>query len=203
MSNYKLFFKYVLFNINYAFINNLAQRSRNTNVCVSNNTLFFLCSHMKMASSFYSTQLCDMLAYEVLLPSNAFEDESGSGFHRNGSSKPQSTVLVYNFHSLQTQNRFFLFVQNTPLSTNSKVLAKNDTVDSISELFIAANWLEREIAELHGVPFTGKKDLRNLMLQYGDSTAPFQKSFPSIGVKELFYSPTKDTLVQNHLSVQI
>jgi len=41
------------------------------------------------------------------------------------------------------------------------------------------------------------------MLQYGDSTAPFQKSFPSIGVKELFYNPVKDTLVQNPVTVQI
>jgi hypothetical protein len=41
------------------------------------------------------------------------------------------------------------------------------------------------------------------MLQYGDTTAPFQKLFPSIGVKELFYDPLKDTLVQKNVSVQL
>jgi NADH:ubiquinone oxidoreductase subunit C len=70
-------------------------------------------------------------------------------------------------------------------------------------LFFAANWLEREVSELHSINFTGKKDLRNLMLQYGDSTAPFQKSFPTIGLREMFYNPIKDTIVQNPISIQI
>jgi NADH:ubiquinone oxidoreductase subunit C len=63
--------------------------------------------------------------------------------------------------------------------------------------------LERENAELHGVLFLGKKDLRNLMLQYGDNTTPFQKSFPSIGLKEMYYNPIKDTIIQNPITIQI
>jgi NADH:ubiquinone oxidoreductase subunit C len=59
------------------------------------------------------------------------------------------------------------------------------------------------VAELNGVSFSGKKDLRNLMLQYGDASTPFKKSFPSIGLKEMFYDPIKDTIVQNPLSVQL
>ena len=49
----------------------------------------------------------------------------------------------------------------------------------------------------------GKKDLRNLMLQYGDSTSPFQKSFPTIGLREMFYNPIKDTIIQNPISIQL
>jgi len=41
------------------------------------------------------------------------------------------------------------------------------------------------------------------MLQYGDSSSPFQKSFPSIGLKEMYYNPIKDTIIQNRLSIQI
>ena len=157
---------------------------------------------MKMASSFYSTQLCDMFAYEVLTTSQE-SNESNSSFKYNNLNKSQSTIVVYNFHSLHSQNRFFLFTQNISSVVKSKFLSKNDSLDSVAELFPAANWLEREIAELHGISFFGKKDLRNLMLQYGDSTAPFQKSFPSIGIKEIFYSPIKDTLVQNHTTLQL
>lgn len=203
MFNFKLFFKLVLFKINYSFVNNLAQRSKNTNVCINNNSLFFTCTHMKMASSFYSTQLCDMFAYEILAsaPNNNFSTENS--FKYNNLNKSHSTVVVYNFHSLHSQNRFFLFTQNVSNTVKSKFLPKNDTIDSVAELFSAANWLEREIAELHGVSFSGKKDLRNLMLQYGDSTSPFQKAFPSIGIKEIFYNPVKDTLAQNHISLQL
>ena len=82
-------------------------------------------------------------------------------------------------------------------------MTKLTKVATLSELFFAANWLERELAELNGVNIKDKKDLRNLMLQYGDSSSPFQKSFPSIGLKELYYNPVKDTIVQNKISLQI
>lgn len=41
------------------------------------------------------------------------------------------------------------------------------------------------------------------MLQYGDSNAPFQKSFPTIGLKEMYYNPLKDTIIQAPISLQI
>ena len=56
---------------------------------------------------------------------------------------------------------------------------------------------------MHSVCFGGKKDLRNLMLQYGDASAPFQKSYPSIGAKELFYDSVTDNLVQVPVTTQI
>ena len=108
----------------------------------------------------------------------------------------RNSILVYKFHSLLTQTRLFVLVYSPTIYATSYV-------DSVAELFPAANWLEREVAELSGVVFTGKKDLRNLMLPYGDSSHPLQKSYPTIGLKEVVYSPVKDTLVQNPVSVQI
>jgi NADH:ubiquinone oxidoreductase subunit C len=55
---------------------------------------------------------------------------------------------------------------------------------------------------LHGIFFNNKKDLRNLMLTYGDVSAPLRKSFPSIGVKELFYDTTTDLLINSRISIQ-
>jgi NADH-quinone oxidoreductase subunit C len=104
---------------------------------------------------------------------------------------------------LYSQDRFFIFVVNDLFTTKSKVLSSNSSIDSVAELFPAANWLEREVSELHGVNFAGKKDLRNLMLQYGDSSLPFQKSFPTIGLKEMYYEPVKDTLIQSPVTVQL
>lgn len=113
-------------------------------------------------------------------------------------------MLVYNFHVMNTQNRFFIFTQGFGIDNNSNNLRlKSNSIFSVTELYSSANWLERECAELHGLFFNGKKDLRNLMLQYGDSSSPFQKSFPTIGLKEMFYNPVKDTIVQNPISIQI
>jgi len=97
-----------------------------------------------------------------------------------------------------SQDRFFVFTQ-AGLSSN----VEHNFLPSITELFSAANWLEREAGELSGVSFSGKKDLRNLMLQYGDSSAPFQKSFPSVGLREMFYDPLKDTIIQNSVTIQL
>jgi len=148
-----------------------------------------------MASAFYSTQLVDIFSYEVPTYNNVPSSETGK---YNMSEKSDSTIVVYNYHSLMSQDRFFVFTQ-TSLSTNRD----HSFLPSITELFSAANWLERECGELSGVSFSGKKDLRNLMLQYGDSSAPFQKAFPSIGLREMFYDPLKDTIIQNSVTVQL
>lgn len=55
---------------------------------------------------------------------------------------------------------------------------------------------------MHGFFLIGKKDIRNLMLQYGDTSSPLKKSFPSIGTKEIFYDSSSDLLIQNPVSIQ-
>lgn len=85
---------------------------------------------------------------------------------------------------------------------NIKKKNSKTPLTSISELFFNANWLERENYELSGIFFSGKKDLRNLLLQYGDSSCPMKKNYPSIGLKEIFYDSITDSLIQNPTSVQ-
>jgi NADH:ubiquinone oxidoreductase subunit C len=62
--------------------------------------------------------------------------------------------------------------------------------------------LEREAAELNNVVFTGKKDTRNLMLIYGDTSAPFKKEYPCVGLKEVFYDAITDQVAYNPISLQ-
>lgn len=148
--------------------------------------LYYLALHLKLASAPRSSQLVDIFAYENPV-------SSVSEFKVPGSSNP---ILVYQFHNLFSQERLFLFT--TSLSTGEASSPK-----SITELFTTSAWLEREVGEMHSICFGGKKDLRNLMLQYGDASAPFQKSYPSIGVKEIFYDSVTDNLVQVPVTTQI
>ena len=97
-----------------------------------------------MSTSFYSTQLCDMFAYEILSSVSSKvtpnrESTNSEAFKYNNINQAQSTIVVYNFHSLHSQNRFFVFTQNISSAVKSKVLDKNDSIDSIAELFPAAN----------------------------------------------------------------
>ena len=182
--NYKLYIRCLLNNTKYSLIENLSQNRKNYNVFCAPRTLYYLCLHLRLSSAFYSSQLVDIMAYEIPTYKSSLTNLE----------KSNSSVAVYNFHSLMSQDRFYLFFQPG---------IGKDRLPSVTELFSAANWLEREVAELSGLHFLGKKDLRNLMLQYGDSSSPFQKSFPSIGLREMFYDPIKDTLIQNPVSVQL
>ena len=173
---FKLYLKCILKNKNYAFIENLSQQSfKNENILLDAKHLYFMVLHLKFSSLMYSAQLTDIFSYEV----------------------PRGNFTTLNNTTNLNKNNFkYSTPSNLNLLTSTKVV-------SITELFFAANWLEREVSELSGIVIKDKKDLRNLMLQYGDSSAPFQKSFPSIGLKEMYYNPIKDTIIQNPVSVQI
>jgi NADH:ubiquinone oxidoreductase subunit C len=199
--NFKLYLTYIYLGwSNYSFINNLSQRSKNYNILISNEALMYTALHLKFSSLFTQTQLCDIFAYEIpqkSLETGTLKKDFRSSKKENLFNKP---VVVYNFHSLLSQNRFFLFVHSSTQFVKSNNITFNSSTESISELFFAANWLERECSELHGISFVGKKDLRNLMLQYGDNSAPFLKSNPTIGHKEFIYDSLTDTVVQRSIN---
>ena len=182
----KLFFSKILKNLPYVFFKNKQFRSNNLVVLTSDSMLYYIALHLKLATSERSTQLIELFAYENPL------NETVNAVWQNGS----NPVLVYQFHNLFSQKRLFLFITSTKNNAVS-------TPKTLSELFFSSAWLEREAGEMHGVCFEGKKDLRNLMLQYGDSSAPFRKSYPSIGLKETFYDSVTDSLAQVPVSIQV
>jgi NADH:ubiquinone oxidoreductase subunit C len=132
-----------------------------------------------------------MFAYELPV-SGSLQGESQQPAH-----SLSNTTVVYNFHNIRNHDRFFIF---SP-APSSPFLAF--PLHSVSELYPNSNWLEREVSELHGIVFNGKKDLRNLMLQYGDTSTPFQKAYPSVGLKEVFYDSNTDLIVQLPVSLQV
>lgn len=201
ITNYKLYLRSILGGHSFFFIENLAQRSDSSDVFLGSNSIYYLSTHLRLSSLFYLSQLSDIFSYEVLVNTNNNLTGDAKRLAQVPSRSFFSTI-VYNFHILPTQHRFFIFT--SPLSSfNSAPLGRCADLFSISDLFSSANWLEREASELHGLVFLGKKDLRNLMLQYGDASAPFQKSYPTVGLKEMFYSPIKDVLLQNPITLQI
>jgi NADH:ubiquinone oxidoreductase subunit C len=137
--NFKLYFTYVFLNLNnYIFVDNLAQRVKNNNILLSNEALIYVCLHLKLSSPLNQTQLCEIFAYEV--PKTV---KKTSTLKRNKSLSKNNinnkSIVVYNFHSLSSQNRFFLFIHNHTQLFKSKYSSMNQTVESISELFFAAN----------------------------------------------------------------
>ena len=179
------------------FLKYLHKNEKNTIVHITPDKVYYTILHVKLASVFYATQLVDIFSYELPLNKNEIS------FNQNASIAEQSSsIVVYNFQSIATQQRFFFFAASSPKITIRGKRTNYSALMSITELFSNANWLEREASELHGIFFSGKKDIRNLMLQYGDTSAPLKKSFPSIGIREIFYDTSSDLLIQNPVSIQ-
>ncbi|MBA3519363.1 MAG: NADH-quinone oxidoreductase subunit C [Rhizobiales bacterium] len=69
-----------------------------------------------------------------------------------------------------------------------KLATDEDTpVPSISDVFPAATWFEREAYDLFGILFAGNPDLRRILTDYGFQGHPLRKDFPLTGFVEVRY----------------
>lgn len=50
-------------------------------------------------------------------------------------------------------------------------------INSINSLFLASNWLEREIWDFFGIFFFSHKDLRRILTDYGFEGILYEKIF--------------------------
>ncbi len=77
-----------------------------------------------------------------------------------------------------------------------KVATDEDTpIPSITSIFPAAGWFEREVWDLYGVFFADNPDLRRILTDYGFDGHPLRKDFPLTGYVELRYDPEKKAVV--------
>lgn len=77
-----------------------------------------------------------------------------------------------------------------------KVATDEETpVASITDVFPAADWFEREVYDLFGVLFEGHPDLRRILTDYGFDGYPLRKDFPLTGYVEVHYDDQQRRVV--------
>ena len=75
-------------------------------------------------------------------------------------------------------------------------------VDSVFEVWNAADWFEREAFDLYGILFRGHPDLRRLLTDYGFIGHPFRQDFPVTGNVEMRYDTVKGRVVYEPVSIE-
>jgi NADH-quinone oxidoreductase subunit C len=93
--------------------------------------------------------------------------------------------VVYNLLSLKHNRRIRL-----------KLATSEDTpVPSVSSVYSAAGWFEREAWDLYGIFFSDHPDLRRILTDYGFEGHPMRKDFPLTGYVEVRYDTEQKRVV--------
>jgi NADH-quinone oxidoreductase subunit C len=83
--------------------------------------------------------------------------------------------------------RFDVVYHFYSFSKNARIRVKlgcadGEDVPSLANVFLAANWPEREVFDLFGIRFAGHPDLRRILTWDGFNGHPLRKDFPVEGI---------------------
>ena len=99
--------------------------------------------------------------------------------------RPERLEVIYNLLSLKHNQR-----------VRVKVSTNEDTpVPSVTSVFSAAGWFEREAWDLYGILFSDHPDLRRILTDYGFQGHPLRKDFPLTGYVEVRYDEEQKRVV--------
>jgi NADH-quinone oxidoreductase subunit C len=106
--------------------------------------------------------------------------------------KPDRFKIVYLFLSHELNRRIIL----------SYFINENELVSSLTPIFPAANWMEREVFDMYGVKFKDHPDLRRILTDYNFEGFPLRKDFPLTGHTETRYSEEKKKVIQEPVKLE-
>jgi NADH-quinone oxidoreductase subunit C len=105
--------------------------------------------------------------------------------------------------------RFAVVVHLLSLANNWRVRVRTfcpdddmPLVQSITPIWRAANWYEREAFDLYGILFDGHGDLRRILTDYGFIGHPFRKDFPVSGYVEMRYDPEQKRVIYQPVTIE-
>ena len=75
-------------------------------------------------------------------------------------------------------------------------------IASLTDVWSAANWFEREAFDLFGIVFDGHLDLRRILTDYGFVGHPFRKDFPVSGYVEMRYDPEQKRVIYQPVTIE-
>jgi len=106
--------------------------------------------------------------------------------------KTQRFKVVYLFLSHEFNQRIIL----------SYLISENEVIPSLTSIYPAANWMEREVFDMYGVKFKDHPDLRRILTDYGFEGHPLRKDFPLSGHTEVRYSEDQKKVINEPVKLE-
>lgn len=109
-------------------------------------------------------------------------------------SHPQRFAVIVHLLSVELNQRVRL-----------RIYASDDqmpVLDSVSDVWSAANWFEREAFDLYGILFVNHPDLRRILTDYGFVGHPFRKDFPISGYVEMRYDEEQKRVIYQPVTIE-
>lgn len=94
-------------------------------------------------------------------------------------------------------NRFTVVYHIFSIKNNFRICLKADVdekdcnIDSVSSIWKAANWQERETYDMYGIKFNNHPDLRRMYMPEEFEYYPLRKDFPLMGIPGSLSLPKK------------
>ena len=104
----------------------------------------------------------------------------------------QRFKVVYLFLSHEFNQRIIL----------SYLINENEVIPSLTRIYPAANWMEREVFDMYGVKFKDHPDLRRILTDYGFEGHPLRKDFPLTGHTEVRYSEDQKKVINEPVKLE-
>jgi len=105
--------------------------------------------------------------------------------------------------------RFAVVVHLLSVSLNQRVRVRVFCSDdefpvlaSVTGIWSAAEWFEREAFDLYGIVFEGHADLRRILTDYGFIGHPFRKDFPLSGHVEMRYDAERQRVIYQPVTIE-
>jgi NADH-quinone oxidoreductase subunit C len=98
--------------------------------------------------------------------------------------RAQRFDVIYSLYSTQLKHRVRIKVR----------AGADEAVPSVTAIWPAANWFEREVFDLFGIPFDGHPDLRRILMPEEWQGHPQRKDYPLEGPGELLLEAPLDWL---------
>jgi len=104
----------------------------------------------------------------------------------------QRFKVIYLFLSHEFNQRIVL----------SYLIGENEVIPSLTSIYPAANWMEREVFDMYGVKFKDHPDLRRILTDYGFEGHPLRKDFPLTGHTEVRYSEEQKKVIKEPVKLE-